>query len=269
MLVGHDHTILVVSNPEELEGAAGDLSRLGFSITRRDDEGAEASPTANFLVCFADGSYVEALTVRGAEHRAGHRLAGRFEAGDGWADYSLWSSSLAEDQDRLVAAGLPTRGPLRHARRLSDGRPWSVSLVLAGIGAGHPAMPFLIEDEEGRALRIPAHNATHPNGVTGTVGVAVVVSDLAAADRALSVLYGPGKPLPRPYEGASDGRRYGFNGRWVDVVQAAQGDTPLRRHLEGRGEGVFEVAFLKPGLQEPVALDPRLSRGARMVLTAG
>src|SRR5882724_108479 len=189
MLQGHDHTVFLVADPARFDAVIRRFAEAGFSITERDDAGKETAPTAQKLVCFGDGSYIEILTIRDAAARAKHRFAPLLPLGDGWADYSLWTDGLDAERARLAAAGLPLSGPHGHSKTLRDGRPWGVRLMLAGIGAGGlSALPFLLEDTVGRDLRVPQVQSVHPNGVTGTAGVAVVVKSLPEAQPQFAAL---------------------------------------------------------------------------------
>jgi glyoxalase-like protein len=223
MLRGHDHTIFLVPDPDQLDVVTAAFEAVGFLITDRDDRDKDKAPTAQRLICFADGSYIEILTIRDAAARARHRFANLLSRGNGWADYSIWTDSLGQDRQRLVAAGLPVSGPHEHKRELSDGRPWGVRLILAGIGAGLPALPFLLEDTNGRELRIPSNRTHHPNGITGTAGVTVAVRSLAEASPQFAAMFGPGS------------HRYVFGSQWVELVES-----------EG-SEGLASVTFRKPG----------------------
>jgi len=230
MLRRHDHTIFLVPDPAELDSVAEKFADAGFLITERDDLGKETAPTAQKLICFPDGSYIEILTIRDEAARARHRFAHLLERGNGWADYSIDCVGLDEDRDRIVAAGLPVGGPHEHVRTLRDGRPWGVRLILLGIGAGFQALPFLLEDTVGRDLRIPMARTQHPNGVTGTAGVTVTVKSLAMAKPQFDVVFGSGTV-------AEQRLRYRLGSQWVDVVEA---DSVTR-------EGVSSVTLLKPG----------------------
>ena len=85
MLLGFDHAVLGVT---DLRRAEADLQSLGFTVTKRLDEGA--SETENRLICFEDGSYIEVFALRdpsrtvhpslGVVSRNGRRLAGLFPA---------------------------------------------------------------------------------------------------------------------------------------------------------------------------------------------
>jgi hypothetical protein len=230
MLRRHDHTIFLVPDPSELDSVADQFAAAGFLITERDDLGKETAATLQKLICFADGSYIEILTIRDDAARTRHRFAQLLERGNGWADYSIDCTGLDDDRARVIAAGLPVGGPHEHQRSLRDGRPWGVRLILLGIGAGFPALPFLLEDTVGRDLRIPRTHTQHPNGVTGTAGVTVGVKSLATAKPQFDVVFGNGTST-------KEGLRYALGSQWVDVVETDAGAR----------EGVSSVTLLKPG----------------------
>ena len=238
MLRRHDHTIFLVPDPAELDAVADRFSAAGFLITERDDLGRETAATFQKLICFADGSYIEILTIRDEAARARHRFVPLLPLGNGWADYSIDCVGLDEDRARIAAAGLPVGGPHEHQRSLRDGRPWGVRLILLGIGAGFPALPFLLEDAVGRDLRIPMERTQHSNGVTGTAGVTVVVKSLAMAKPQFDVVFGAG---------ASKGEnlRYTLGAQWVDVIESAHAAR----------EGVSSVTLVKPGAGASRPLD--------------
>lgn len=253
MILGLDHTIFLVSDAADLGTVCARFATLGFTLTDRDDEGKDGAATAQRLICFADGSYVEILTIRDAQARARHRFAPLLSQGNGWADYSMATDSVSADQAKLIEAGLPASGPHEHTRRLADGRPWGVRLVLAGIGAGHPALPFLVEDMQGRDLRIPRTGIVHRNGVTGMAGVTVAVRDLDEAAPQVSLVLGPGDPLQHPTLGAGRGLRFRAGEAWVDAVEPSDARSPLARHVE-RGRSVCSVTFARLGPERPITL---------------
>ncbi|MFO0992904.1 MAG: VOC family protein [Hyphomicrobiales bacterium] len=237
MLRRHDHTIFLVPDPAELDSVAEKFAAAGFLITERDDLGRETAATFQKLICFADGSYIEILTIRDEAARARHRFAHLLPLGHCWADYSIDCVGLDEDRARIVAAGLPVGGPHEHQRTLRDGRPWGVRLILLGIGAGFPALPFLLEDTVGRDLRIPMVHTQHPNGITGTAGVTVAVKSLVTAKPQFDVVFGAGTTI-------GDGLRYTLGAQWVDIIE---GNAAAR-------EGVASVTLLKPGAGAPKPL---------------
>jgi hypothetical protein len=255
MLLGHDHTIFLVADPSELDAVAQRFADAGFLITERDDEGKDKAPTVQKLVCFADGSYIEIMTIRDPAAQARHRFAHLLPLGNGWADYSIYTDALDADRARLAAAGLPLSGPHDHAKRLTDGRLWGVRLILAGIGAGHPALPFLLEDTAGRDLRIPRVHTAHPNGVTGTLGLTVAVRSLAEARPQFAALFRPGKPADGAPEDAWRAERFALGRQWVDVVEAGEPPSSLGRDISRRGEGLASVTFARPGTGAARPLD--------------
>ena len=110
-----------------------------------------------------------------------------------------------------------------------------MSLVLPGIGAGHPALPFVIEDTEGRQLRIPRHPTRHANGATGTAGVSVSVRDLDAARPGFDTLFGPAIAAEAPLHEAERVARYAVGPHWLDVLERPDAD-----------EGMLSLALKRP-----------------------
>jgi hypothetical protein len=237
MILGYDHAIFLVTAPDGLDAAARRFGELGFTITDRDDEGKDSAATAQKLICFEDGSYIELLAIRDPQARSRHRFAPFFEKGDGWADTSVHTDDLAGVQARLAAANLPVSGPHQHARRLRSGEPWGVALILPGIGAGHPALPFVIEDIEGRDLRIPRHGTHHANGVTGTVGVSTSVHDLEAARSGFEALFGQPIAAGTRLHDCVRSLRYAVGPHWLDVLERPDA-----------GEGMISLALKRPGM---------------------
>jgi hypothetical protein len=234
MSIAFDHTIYLVADADGLDGAVARFERLGFAITARLDSDRENAATAQRLVCFDDGSYIEILAIRDAAARARHRFANFLAKGDGWVDYSLVTDRLDDFRHRLGAANIPVSGVHEHTRKLENGKPWGVRLFLAGIGAGHPALPFFLEDTVGRDLRVPRNHTRHPNGVTGTAGVTVGVSGLSSVASQCTILFGEGAPLRDRAAGVSAGLRFHAGSQWIDLIEAAT-------------EGLVSVTFSRAG----------------------
>lgn len=224
MFTGHDHTIFLVPDPEGFDTVCTAFEAAGFLITDREDEGRETAVARQRLICFPDGSYIEILTVADPGARVQHRLVRHMAGRAGWADFAIVTDRLEEAIAVHLAADLPVTGPVRHERRLVDGRPWGVMLGLPGVGTGDPALPFLLQDTAGRDLRIPAGRVLHPNGVTGIAGVVLSTPDLAAAMAHYRPLFGAGTAREA-------GRRYDFAPRGLD--RPATG--PRRRRDRGPG----------------------------------
>ncbi len=237
MILGFDHAIFLVAEPGGLEAAAHSFENLGFTVTDRDDEGKDRAATAQKLVCFEDGGYIEILAIRDAQARTRHRYAPFFARGDGWADTSVHTDDLAVVQDRLAEANVPLSGPHMHERRLRSGEPWGVRLILPGIGAGHPALPFVIEDTQRRDLRIPRHGTRHANGVTGTAGVSTSVHDLETARSGFEALFGQPVAAGTRLHDCVRSLRYAVGPNWLDVLERPDVD-----------EGMISLALKRPGI---------------------
>ncbi|MCZ4351778.1 VOC family protein [Roseovarius aestuarii] len=243
MILALDHLIYWVQDPSDMVATCQAFEQAGFVITDRDDEGREEAPTRQRLICLDDGSYIEILTVCDTTARQNHRLEPLGRQGNGWADYSLFTDDLDCVLDRVLAAGLPVSGPKSHEKKLVDGRPWGVRLINIGVGTGHPAMPFVLQDTVGRNLRIPQTHTRHPNQARATVGVRVIVRDLEAAVASLSIVMGaPTKPESLP-AGAAAGHRFQIGKQWVDVFSPKPDDVALGAFLDRRGDSVFSVVL--------------------------
>ena len=241
-----DHLIFWVREPADMTARSAAFEAAGFTLTDRADAGRESAAACQRLICFRDGSYIELLTIREAQARRAHRLAAFGEAGDGWVDYSLLTDDLAAWTDRLGRAGLRFAGPKSHEKRLEDGREWGVRLINPGRDAGHPALPFVLENTAGAALRIPPDRTDHANGARGMLGVRLVVGALARAAPQLSVLFGAPVASPALPKGAGAGLRYWLGSTWVEVFEPGPGGGALARLLERRGEGVYSAVFSGP-----------------------
>jgi hypothetical protein len=263
MLHGFDHAIIGV---HDVARAEVDFRALGFTVSARPDVGA--TETENRLICFADGSYVEIFSLRDPDQPSTHRWAPLLATGNGWLDYALHVDSVAGEAARLAPSGLPSFGPRSGGRPLTDGRRWGVAALLYGRGVGSPVLPFMIEDTETRAVRVPDGPATaQPQGAAGIVGVTVVTSAVAAVEASLAAIFGPGAAVARADAAAA--RRYEFAGRWVEVVEPADGASDAAQHLRSRGEGVFEVTLGQPGRPTAgagVLLAPTATQAARLRL---
>src|SRR5690606_24072418 len=123
-----------------------------------------------------------------------------------------------------------------HERRLRSGEPWGVKLILPGIGAGHPALPFVIEDVGGRQLRIPTTRTTHPNGTTGTAGMAVSVHNRQTASAGFEVLFGAAQSNTEPLHPSYRSLHYRVGGAWLDVIERPD-----------EAEGLISIALIRPG----------------------
>ncbi|WP_011581979.1 MULTISPECIES: VOC family protein [Chelativorans] len=260
MLIGFDHLILAVNNLGQVDA---DFQRAGFSITQRMDAGK--GPSENRLIVFEDGSYIEILFLADPEYRKTHRLAPLLAAGDGWGDYSLHSDALDSDKARLDAAGIPSNRPADYTKSLADGRPWTVALLQAGRGTGRVELPFIAADLTPRNIRIPDDNIRHANTAKGIVGLSIVTDDLPGLVPAMDAIFGTdGAEALSDSPDIRRGRRWNFNGRFVDIVEPVAGSSELNAHLQQRGPSIYEV-FVKASRPSGL-LDLAATHGARIRL---
>lgn len=227
MTIAFDHLIILV---RDLDAAVRDYEQLGFTVDERSD--AVEGAMANRFICFADGSYLLLSAFHDLETAGSHRLAPLLAEREGWADYSYVVDNVGAAAERLRDAGLPARGPIRVANALTSGETWALDLLMAGIGAGgEEALPFLVQDVEGRNHRIP-QATRHRNGATGVAGVRLRASSIASVLGALTILLGE-KPVPAAEpEAGRVATRYHWGSTWLEIVE--DGKIPVGR---GRLEG--------------------------------
>jgi catechol 2,3-dioxygenase-like lactoylglutathione lyase family enzyme len=156
-------------------------------------------------------------------------------------DYALLSSDLGAEANELTDRGLTVDGPHDGGRVRPDGQrvAWR---TLRSAQDGAP-LPFLIDDQTPRPLRVPNGPATeHPSGYTGVAGVAIGVADLETAKQAYSKLLGtPGEAVTPSVPGAQSAWRFSFGDHWVELVQPDDQPGALRDQINARGEGPVEI----------------------------
>ncbi len=252
MLTGLDHLVILV---EELEEAVAGYEELGFRVT----PGGEHADglTRNALVPFADGAYLELVAFIDPAGERDNVWGWRpfREAGGGLVDYCATSDDLAADARRLEEAGLGVDGPDGGGRRLPDGT--EIRWKSARVRQEGRVLPFLIEDETPRRLRVPGGpSAEHPNGATGISRLLIATRDVAEARQALAALVGGRK---------TSGDTFRIGRHELAIVAPNGTEDPVKRRLETLGPGPFAVE-LATGSGGRGALDPELARGARIRL---
>jgi catechol 2,3-dioxygenase-like lactoylglutathione lyase family enzyme len=157
-----DHLIVLVN---DMDKAVADYTALGFTIQNRED--SQHGSAVNRFICLDDGSYILLTAFPDPEVLEKQRLGALLAAGEGWGDYSFVVSSVDEHAQKMAVFGAKTLGPIDVGNTLVDGARWGLKLLLAGRGAGgDDALPFLVEDVNGREFRIPAP-VPHSNGAKG------------------------------------------------------------------------------------------------------
>jgi hypothetical protein len=225
-----DHAVVVVP---DLAAASAAFAAAGFAVT---PGGRHAGlPTANALVAFADGGYLELLAPRDAEARAslrvraarrgweaelrrasaiGRRFLPRLAMREGVADVVLRRAGLARFAAESRRRGVVMTGPVAMGRERPDGARLEWTLVLPAADV----LPFLIEDVTPRERRVPGEPAatTHANGACGVAVVTVRAADVPGTAFAWADLFGAA--LGAGPDGAT---RLGLAGLEVRVVPGA------------------------------------------------
>lgn len=176
-----DHAVIVV---ESLHGAVRGFSSAGFTVTPGGRH--DALRTENALVAFADGAYLELLSLhepaaRGELralratprweahlHRAsaiGRRLLPRLAGATGVGDACLAGERLERFAVECRKREVIVTGPVAMQRKREGAEALAWELLLPA----EDVMPFLIEDRTPRHLRVPgaAQSIVHANGASG------------------------------------------------------------------------------------------------------
>ena len=230
-----DHVVIAVAS---LEQAVADYQRAGFTVIAGGKH--PGRNTANALIVFEDGSYLEliAYSAPSPEERWWRVLDA---AGEGLVDFAL----LPQDIDAAVAdareRGLAELVAVPGARQRPDG----VRIAWSSARQVRHDLPFLCADITPRALRVPEGEVRrHANGARGIAVVDVAVQDVAASLARYRMLLGP--------QGMTAGgvQLHGF-----EVVLHAE---PGRARGEGPSAITLELDASHKGLQ----IDPALTHGA-------
>jgi len=231
-----DHLVVLV---EELGEAVADYEEIGFRVT----PGGEHADglTRNALVPFADGTYLELVAfidpASGQDNVWGWRPF--LETGGGLVDYCVASEDLVTDARRLEKAGFGIEGPDEGGRRLPGGE--EIRWKIARIRQEGRVLPFLIEDETPRALRVPTGPATeHPNGATGISRLLISACDAGKALESLAALIDDRR---------TRGHAFRIGPHEFVVVTADGSQNDVEQHLETSGPGPFaaELTVLNGG----------------------
>jgi catechol 2,3-dioxygenase-like lactoylglutathione lyase family enzyme len=254
MITALDHAVIVVN---DLAAATRDYAALGFTVA---PGGMHTDgQTHNALVAFADGTYLELLAFVRPEAPSTHYWWPRLAEGEGLEDLCLRSDDLAGDAARWQAAGLAVQGPNPGGRQRPDGQELRWRTVRFTQAPGDATLPFIIQDETPRDLRVPGGAASnHPRALTGLRGVRIVTGDLPAAMRAYIALLGSG-----PIGQTTHTAQFIVGGQWIELRTPTQPEDALAQHLRHHGAGPY--ALVLAGDTDPLSsLDTSLMHGARI-----
>ncbi|MGC4190198.1 MAG: VOC family protein [Thermomicrobiales bacterium] len=263
MPIGFDHIVIAV---DDLDTATRDYTAAGFTVTPGGEHKDGAS--ANVLVTFQDGVYLELITFRDVPggNDVWRNILQR--AGEGFVDYALRTNDLDAEVAVLRNRGLDALEPQPGGRFRPDGQRLDWRNLRFGEGSA-ASLPFYCFDETDRALRVPSGEASiHANGVAGVSTIRIAVADLAASRADYASLTGSDGVTLEPWNeeiGAAMRFPVGTAGAVVELLESTPGENPLRAHLEARGEKPYEVVLTGAGATSGL-LPTGLTHGARLIV---
>jgi hypothetical protein len=263
MPTGFDHIVILA---DDLDTVVKQYEQLGFSVT---PGGKHPRFTHNALIPFHDGTYLELIAFYEQPEEGSaetHRWHRHLATGGGLVDFAVAATNL----DGLIAdadaRGIRTTGLQPGARKRPDGEEirWR-STMHGDDNAG--ALPFIIEDETDRGLRVPKEAADHANGVRGIRSLVVAVRDLDAATARYCALLDREMPSGDNLKNLvdADGVYFMVGPHRIDVATPT-GPGPMKNLLEKRGDSVYELSLLGP---TTVDIDPQQAANARIRIVAG
>ena len=246
-----DHGTVAVSN---LTVAIQSFTEMGFIVTPGGIH--QHGLTQNALIPFADGSYLELLSLRRQvlkafverlEHigamntlasNTARRFLTRYAKGRGLADFALSTKTLDRTLNVARTHGLLIDRPARTGRIRTDGK-------VLGWKLGVPPtfdLPFLIEDITPRSQRIPdSAPRHHPNGVTGIANLVVVVKHLSKTAWRYRTLGLEPIAISTSSIPASHQLKIDLKPTTITLAAPTCKDSELYYHLSNRGEGPYLI----------------------------
>ena len=260
-----DHVVIAV---RDLAQASADYAAAGFTVVPGGEHADGA--THNALIAFADGAYFELIAFKEPDLPQPHRWWPILQRGEGTVDFALLADDLATEVDHLRGAGLDAPEPREGGRLRPDGQ--RIGWRNLELGDPDVPLPFLIEDVTPRGLRVASGEAAvHPLGVSGVIGVTVLVADIdLAVARYAALLSTEGSEVNAGIEGVGGALRFplaegaGRTGQWIELAQPDNGATDLQRHLAERGAGPYRVVLAASRAAATPPLAAASSHGARI-----
>jgi catechol 2,3-dioxygenase-like lactoylglutathione lyase family enzyme len=244
MITGLDHLIVLVN---DRDAAIETYRRLGFDVRVGGEHPAFGSHNA--LIALADGTYIELVAfmdaARAAQSFWGAAL-GKLRAGEGWGGFVLASNDLANDVAQLRARALNVGEPSAGARLRPDGQrvAWHIALCNdSPVGR----LPFLIQDETPRALRIELpHDGLGCRARVRQIVVAVKDADAACADYRALLNVEPTRV--KNAAGDAQGYRLALGETSIVLAQPMRRGNALADQLARRGEGLYALTLAVEGI---------------------
>ena len=228
-----DHIVVLVN---DLQASIADYSSLGFTVMQGGEHADGVSHNA--LIAFEDGAYLELIAFRRPAPER-HLFAVGAGRGEGFIAYALLPANIEATLSGARFRGLDISGPFPGGRVRPDG----VQVKWQTGTASTPDLPFLCADVTPRERRVPSGGAQqHGNGITGVLGITVVVNNIEASTERYYALLGR-EPLPDFGMPATEERIAAFqlDTATITLIQPERG--PLRDYLEARGEGPYSAVL--------------------------
>jgi len=147
------------------------------------------------LLGFEDGSYLELIAPKGSGSSVTESPWGKAMAGDaGPCAWAAGTSHIGRDVSRLASLHVPTRAPEPGSRAKPDGTVIRWKTATVGKGVRGATLPFLIEDETARELRVRPSASSAAAGLTGIRIVVIGVKRLEPAIAQFRKAWGWGPP---------------------------------------------------------------------------
>jgi Glyoxalase-like domain len=179
MKITIDHVTFCGSSLDELQNA---FRNVGLTT---EYGGPHANGVTHMaLLGFDDGSYLELIAPMERGEGASGVMSGwvgLMQADAGACAWAVHTSNIQAEVNRLKAAGIAVTAPEQGGRKKIDGT--IIRWQTAALGPGHAGalLPFMIQDETLRDLRVRPSASIRDTGLTGIGMVVLGVKDLSTA----------------------------------------------------------------------------------------
>jgi catechol 2,3-dioxygenase-like lactoylglutathione lyase family enzyme len=250
MITRFDHAVIAVRNLDE---AIRRYRALGFDV--RPGGGHGGLGTHNALIRFGL-DYLELLSVSHEAEAAAGGIAMEMlvdflrKREGGLLGYALATSTIEQEAAYLRHSEFASE-PLAMQRVRPDGNLLKWRLLVPGNLPWRRPWPFLIQWDTPDAQRLTWEElGTHPNGVTGWVGVALVVRDLERMTDLYKQLLGLSmKPGGVATHLNTEQVSFQIGSCRIDLLKST-GAGPVQQMLEEVGEGPFEITLAMKHLDQ-------------------
>ena len=164
-----DHALICVSDLTPMQQGLADVG------LRPDYGGHHGHATTQMAqLGFADGSYIGVEAPLDASMETGTPQSSLMKANAGPCGWSVTSTDLKADLERISRLGVKVGEPEARSRNRPDGTMAEWRSASLGSGAPGSNLPFLIEDKEPRSNRAPRASASTEGTTLSGVGVVVL-----------------------------------------------------------------------------------------------